>query len=250
MVGKDDVFRNFQNSFENMKGQFHILEHQVPVKIQLEYFKYSGEVRKEVEPNSANDDYSDFVQYLEDPDFPVEQKKHILSYLATSRSVQAYRILEEYEKHPHENVCEWAYMALMESRIALASEFSEEKQIFISTGLGGRGEKLRFFVLLLAKESKPFEDYQREIIEKEVNYGLMDADGEMERLTIGDRHVELLFLIPIRSNIKATIDKIIIECNQYGDFLADVFTVTNVKEMSEREIAEIVIKYENNKASH
>ena len=59
---------------------------------------------------------------------------------------------------------DWAYMALMESRIMLESELSEEKQIYISTGLGGKGRKLRFYLLLQTNENKPFLDYQRNVI--------------------------------------------------------------------------------------
>ena len=55
--------------------------------------------------------------------------------------------------------------------------------------------------------------------------------------------MELVFLIPVvRTDIKLTLDKIINECNQYGDFLSDVFTITNVKELTEDEITAILEK--------
>ena len=128
------------------------------------------------------------------------------------------------------------------SRIALESELSDEKQIYISTGLGGKGEKLRFYVLMTSKGKKPFQEYQRQTIEREFAYYLPKTDCEIERLTIGEQYVELVFLLPVRTDIKATLDRVINECNQYGDFLSNVFTITNVKELTAEEVSEIINK--------
>ena len=51
-----------------------------------------------------------------------------------------------------------------------------------------------------------------------------------------------MFLIPVRADIKLTLDKVINECNQYGDFLSNVFTITNVKELTAEEVSEIINK--------
>ena len=57
-----------------------------------------------------------------------------------------------------------------------------------------------------------------------------------------EQYVELVFLIPVRTDIKATLDRVINECNQYGDFLSNVFTITNVKELTAEEVSEIINK--------
>ena len=246
-----DVFKKFRDSFSKMDGHFHILEQRVPVELQMEYFKYSEQVRKERAKPDLNDmDYTAFRESLSNPESTTDYKKYILSMLATSREVKAYRMLEDYVQHPDEDVSNWAYMALMESRISLESELSDEKQIYISTGLGGKGEKLRFYVLMLSRDRKPFLEYQRKVIEREFAYFLPKADCEIERLTIGEQYVELVFLIPVRADIKLTLDKVINECNQYGDFLSDIFTITNVKELTEQEVTDIINKNGNSKTSH
>ncbi|RHJ83447.1 hypothetical protein [Parabacteroides sp. AM08-6] len=245
-----DVFKKFRESFSKMDGHFHILEQRVPVELQMEYFKYSEQVKKN-KPDWDDFDYATFSESLADPEVTTERKKYILSALATSRQVKAYRVLESYVQEPGQDVRDWAYMALMESRISLESELSDEKQIYISTGLGGKGEKLRFYVLMLSTALKPFLEYQRKVIEREFAYLLSKEDCEIERLTIKEQYVELVFLIPVRANIKLTLDKVIGECNQYGNFLSTIFTITNVKELSGDEIAEIIRKHEENgKASH
>ena len=250
MKEEGDVFKKFRDSFSKMDGHFHILEQRVPVELQMEYFKYSEQVRKERAKPDLNDmDYTAFRESLSNPESTTDYKKYILSMLATSREVKAYRMLEDYVQHPDEDVSNWAYMALMESRISLESELSDEKQIYISTGLGGKGEKLRFYVLMLSRDRKPFLEYQRKVIEREFAYFLPKADCEIERLTIGEQYVELVFLIPVRADIKLTLDKVINECNQYGDFLSDIFTITNVKELTEQEVTDIINKNGNSKTS-
>ena len=41
--GKEDLFRKFKDSFDNMEGHFHVLDHRVPVEVQLAYFRYSDD---------------------------------------------------------------------------------------------------------------------------------------------------------------------------------------------------------------
>ena len=252
MKEDNDIFKKFRDSFSKIDGHFHILEQRVPVERQMEYFKYSEKIRKDQDkPDISKMDFSVFEDSLDDPESTVEHKKYVLSILATSRQVKAYRILEEYAQAPDPDVADWAYMALMESRIALESELSDEKQIYISTGLGGKGEKVRFYVLILANELKPFLEYQKKVIEREFPYSLEKAGCEIERLTIGEKYMELVFLIPVRADIKQALDKVINECNQYGNFLSQVFTITNVKELSAEEVEEIIKKNGgNSQASH
>ena len=251
MKEEGDVFKKFRDSFSKMDGHFHILEQRVPFELQMEYFKYSEQVRKERAKPDLNDmDYTAFRESLSNPESTTDYKKYILSMLATSREVKAYRMLEDYVQHPVEDVSNWAYMALMESRISLESELSDEKQIYISTGLGGKGEKLRFYVLMLSRDRKPFLEYHRKVKEREIAYFLPKADCEIERLTIGEQYVELVFLIPVRADIKLTLDKVINESNQYGDLLSDIFTITNVKELTQQEVTDIINKNGNSKTSH
>ena len=242
MKGQEDIFKKFYESFQNMDGHFHILEHRVPVEQQMEYFKYSDMVRK-MNIAMSSVDYEQYMSKLENVELSKEEKKETLSILASSKQVWAYRMLERYVQNPDEELVNWAYMALMESRITLESELSGEKQIYISTGLGGKGEKIRFYVLIMSLGGAPFADYQHEVIEKEFRYALPKNDCEIERLTIGKKYVELVFLISVKSDIRKILEDVIRECNVYGNFLSESFTVTNVKELTQEEVNQIVEKY-------
>jgi hypothetical protein len=248
MKKKGDVFERFRDSFSHLEGRFHVLEQRIPIELQLEYFKYSEQMRKN-NTKMTNEEYDVYLQSLSNSALSPEHKKYILSALAVSNDVKAYRLLEEYVQHPDPDVANWAYMALMEIRLSLESELLEEKQIYISTGLGGKGEKLRFYVLITASGDEPFQEYQRQTIEREFAYFLPIENCEIERFTIRDLYVELLLLIPVRNDIKTILDRVITECNQYGNFISDAITITNVKELSEDEVAEIIDARHGNKTN-
>ena len=249
MKGQDDIFKKFYESFQNMNGRFHILEHRVPVEQQMEYFKYSKKVRK---MNKVLDsvDYEQCMADLDSTEISNEGKKKALSILASSKQVSAYRLLERYVRNPDEGLVNWAYMAFMESRITIESELSGEKQVYISTGLGGKGESIRFYVLIMSSGGISFADYQCKVIEKEFGYAMLKNNCEIERLTIGDKYVELLFLVPIRSDIKIILENVIRECNLYGSFLSEIFTLTNVRELTRDEVDHIVEKYGNSQTGY
>ena len=65
----------------------------------------------------------------------------------------------------------------------------------------------------------------------------------MERLEIGENYVNLSVLFPLRSDIRLIMAQIITTCNEYGNFLADVYTITNVKEFTPEDIEETLRNY-------
>ena len=232
-----------------MGGQFHILENRVPVAQQLEYFDFSRKLRKR-KHKIKESDYNQYKEKLENEEIPNEEKKKILTILALSAEVHAYRLLEHYMQQPDEELVNWASMALMESRIAIESELSGERQIYISSGLGGKMGKMRFYVLISSTNREPFEEYQRTVIEKEFSYLLPQNDCEIERLTIKDAYLELVFLIPITTDLRKILEIVVMECNVYGNFLSQTFTVTNVKEFSQDEVNQILAKQEKELRHH
>lgn len=251
MKEEGDVFRKFQESIRKINGHFHVLEQRVPLIKQLEYFKYTEQVRDQGKNLVIDEsDYENFRKDLSDPELALDCKRTILSLLAISQKVESYRMLEDYAQHPEEDLKDWAYMALIDSRIALESDLLDEKHVYISTGLGGKEDKLRFYILLISKNLEPFEEFQHEVIKREFAFSFDKNDSEIERLTVTDNYVEMVCLIPMTSNIKLIIEQVINECNLYGDFLSENFTLTNVKEMSKEEIAKLITEYANNQAGN
>jgi hypothetical protein len=239
-----NIFDNFDKFLRDTDGDCRILEHQVPIETQMEYFVYSQRLR-ELLPEDSEMAFDQFASVLFDSAGALSQKKTILSALAVSKEVRAYRMLQEYVQNPDKELKDWAQMALMESRVILESELTDERQVYISSGLGGKGNKMRFYILLLSATGKQLVDYQQQVIEREFAFASQKEDCEIEELTIKTNYIELMLLAPIQKNIKRFIEKIVTECNQYGDFIANTITITNVKKLSGKEIAQIIKKHEN-----
>jgi hypothetical protein len=243
-MNQRDHIENIKKILKDADGEFRILEHQVPLETQMEYFFYSNSLRSLL-PDDAVMDFEQFATVLLNPASSLPDKKKVLSALAASKEARAYRILQEYVQEPDLELKDWAHLALMESRVMLESEFTNERQIYISTGLGGKGNRLRFYVLLLSSSGNQFLGYQQQVIEKEFAYALAKEEGEIEEFTIKENYIELTVLLPIQTNIKRFIENVISECNQYGNFISNTVTVTNVKKLAENEIAQIIKKHEN-----
>jgi len=230
MKNDRNVLKDLQHSLDNIKGSLHVLETNVPVEKQMEYFRFSETIR-----NNFSDDHSveEQMKVLTSTESSLSEIKYALAFLAISGNVKAYRAIETYsETHPDA----WTAMSLIQAKITLESEFSDEKLIFISTGLGGKGDLLRFYAFFKSKDGKIFTDYQQKLIEKEISYSIKNYQGILEEIQIRDNYFTLLFLIHIRVDIRIMLEEAIDECNLYGNFINKGFIITNVKVFTEEEI--------------
>jgi hypothetical protein len=235
MKNDKNAFRELQQSLEKIKGNLHVLETSVSVEKQMEYFRFSEEVKN----TDSKSDIEAQINILSSPISSSAEIKYALAFLAGSGDVKAYRAIESYNEG-HDD--DWAVMSLMQAKITLESEFSDEKQIFISTGLGGKGDQLRFFAFFKSNHLKNFSDYQKELIEKEIPYYIQKQGGILETIDIGEKYFTLLFLINIHVDIKMMLEQATSECNQYGDFINRNFIITNVKVFSEEDIRRELLK--------
>ncbi|MDR2086867.1 MAG: hypothetical protein LBP72_06790 [Dysgonamonadaceae bacterium] len=235
MKNDNDVFREFRESLTGLNGNLHVLETSVPVEKQIEYFHYSEEVRK----NNRDESVDEQIDILNSQDSSPEETKYAMAFLAISGDVKAYRALENYNREHKNNkgsLNDWAALSLLQAKITLESELSDEKQVFISTGLGGEGHRLRFFSFFKSAGLKPFSDYQRALIEKEIPYYIHKYRGILEEQKIEDVYFTILYLIDLSVDIKNMLLDAINECNQYGNFISNSFIITNVKIFNERDI--------------
>jgi len=230
MKNDRNALKDLQHSLESIKGKLHVMEMNIPVEKQMEYFRFSETIRG----NFANEYSIEYqMRILASPESSPSDIKYALAFLAVSGNVKAYRAIEAYSE---QHLDDWTVMSLFQAKITLESEFSDERQIFISTGLGGKDDKLRFYAFFKSTDGEIFSDYQRKLIEKEIPFFIRKYQGFPEEIQIRDNYFTLLFLIHIQVNIKTMLDEAIAECNQYGDFIHKGFIITNVKVFTEEEI--------------
>ncbi|MDR0412175.1 MAG: hypothetical protein LBH61_00020 [Dysgonamonadaceae bacterium] len=238
MKDDSDVFKEFQRSLKGLDGTFHVLETSVPIERQMEYFRYSERVKA----NTAGDVVEKQIEILNSSDSTYEEVKYALTFLAISGDVKAYRALEAYSKEPEEELSDWAALSLLQAKIMLEYEFLNEKQVLISTGLGGKGTRLRFFAFFKSEHLFPFSEYQRNLIEKEFSFAIHKSHGILEEIKVEDNYFTLLFLLEMSADIRILLNNTVWECNEYGHFIDPCFVVTNVKVYSHEEIQKELVQ--------
>jgi len=237
MKNDKNALRNLQYSLEKLQGHLQVLETKVPVEKQMEFFRFSEALRSDLLDEQLLEEQ---MNILTSPWSTPLDIKYALAFLAISGNVKAYRAIQAYSETHSDD---WTAMSLLQAKITLESELSDEKQIFISSGLGGKGDQLRFFAFFKSNEGKNFSDYQKKLIEKEIPYFIEKYQGTLEKVQIRDKYFTLLFLIHIQIDIKTMLDEAINECNQYGNFINNGFIITNVKIFSDEEIQNELIRW-------
>lgn len=245
MKENENLYDKIKEMFGQDPGSFNIMEDNIDVDLQLEYFEFSNKVSSEYDSNWALDQ----VDMLSDQDIPIEDKKLILARLATTDDVRAFRAIEAYMDNPDEQLRDWGTLALQESKMHIEGHLLEENQIFISTGLGGKNGKLRYFVVLIARGRRNLSEFQLDIIQKEFPYILKAFNAEVEEFNSEGYLATIQLIIPIQHSVKKIFTRAIRECNQYGDFLRESCIVTNVKKLSFDEVTGFIEQKKDNTQS-
>lgn len=230
----DNNLKRIQEAINSLPDNFSILEEQIDVELQTEYFDTARSLRVEETPENL---IKTALHILEDKKTELELKKEILVKLAGLDRVEAFRIIEAFHKKADEELRSWSVLALQESRMLLQSSLLEEQQVFISTGLGGKNQKIRYFVSVMKHDiDSEFSKAQQKIIESELAFFLKENEGELEEVRFETGFALCLFLFPLKQSLQQVLSSFIRECNQYGDFLKDDIIITNVKALSAEEI--------------
>ena len=235
-------YHNIQRVLENLPDNFSILEEQIDIDIQVKYFELANRVRSK--KNAAKCFKNREELFLDD--ISDDRKREILLAIASIDDVKAFRTIEKFVGLAEGEIKQWAVLAFQESRMLIQSSLLDEQQVFISTGLGGKGQKLRYYVVFINKNQNIIlNKIQQKLLKDELIYELNQNKGEFETMDFSEGFSTVLVMLPLQSDLKRLFRSIIEECNQYGDFLDDDMIVTNVKVMSRNEILEMLKQNKN-----
>ncbi len=218
------------------EDSINLLEEKIDNDTQLEFFECS----KIHEKNLSVDDIIAQKEMIFGDDLSTDQKKILLVQLASVSKVEAYRTIEKYLKIPDNKLYKWAYLALQANRMLIESSLLEENKVLITTGLGGRGDKLRYFIVFFTDDGSPINNLQQRIIKNELTFALNKHDAEIEEIIFEDGFASILSIVPMRVSVQILFDTIIKECNEFGSFLFSDYIITNVKVLSIDEIRELL----------
>jgi hypothetical protein len=239
-VQKDEnILSRIKGLLGDGSANLSILEHNVGIETQVEYFDFSKTLNKVTNPDEVIAEEAK----LYDEDIAIADKKNILASLASISKAEAFRIIQKFSQSAPDNLKDWSIMALQESRMLLESELLDEQQVYISTGLGGKGGKLRYFIVIFsANQDIPLTGNQKELVESEFLFSLKAHGCEIEDIVFYDRYLSLTVLMPMSVTLREPYAQAISECNSLGNFLKPEFLMTNVKKLTDHEIVNIVAK--------
>jgi hypothetical protein len=232
----DNIYDKIQELLGSIPGNVSILEEQIDADVQLEYYNYSQHLKRRFNP----DEVLKKREIIFHQDLAVEDKKHLIVQLASIDSIEAYRTLEQYSNGKNEQLKDWATLALQECRLLLESRLLDQSQILISTGLGGKGLKLRYYAVLISANGMPYTPFQKKIVADEIRFAVRKSRGEVEKVGFNKELCTVLSIIPLQVAVQKLFDDFISECNNYGDFINRDYIITNVKVISNSEVRELI----------
>ena len=203
----------------------------------LEYIDYALKLKKEkfdvdIVKKQSDELFSD--------DKEIKDKKRLLTLMAKVDDVSIYRKIERYSQKPDKELKEWAKIAKQESLTLIQSSLLEEEQILISTGLGGKGNKIRFFIVLKAENEEKFSDIFVNVIKKEVNFSLKNNNCNLEKLEFGEYFFSITALFPLDFDIiEKILGEITEELKNVGLIISEKYLLTNVKTIEIDELEKV-----------
>ncbi len=238
----DNIHKKLKEIIGDQKVSFSILEEEIDVELQMEFFDF---IKKE-KPNFREfNELLNVIDTLFDNEANDDEKKKIIAELSQSAEVKAYRTIEKYISNNTGSIIEWAKLAIQQCRMNLESELLDEKQVFISTGLGGKNNSLRYFVVLYKKDKSEYDKTQKKIVRNEFEYCFKNNDCEIEKLKFNDDYVSMIVLMPLKIDLNDVFDCALLEINKMGNFLSENYIITNVKKLTKREIYKAIMKKKN-----
>ena len=231
---KGDDIQDFLNS---MPEDYSVIDSQISIDTQMEYFELSQSLKEKKQV-----DIDVEIDILNSENSLIDDKKLALIKLASVDDVDAFRAIEKQIETSDINYKNWVLMAYQESRVLLENTLLDQQKVIISTGLGGKNHKLRYFVVFYRENDEIFELHQQKIIHNELIYSLEKDNAELENVSFDENFCKMVVLLPLKFQLKDFFKQVIADCNEFGNFLKPYFILTNVKIMDNVEINEALEK--------
>ncbi|TAL62557.1 MAG: hypothetical protein EPN85_02370 [Bacteroidetes bacterium] len=234
---KADKLEDIQKFLESIPDKYDILDEGIDIQIQKEYIEQShtfdrGELTEKEILGLSN--------ILFDKNASVDKKKKALVLLAHLGTVEAFRQIEKYNNYSENELKQWTLLSLQECKMFLESSLLDESSGFISTGLGGLDNRLRYYFVVTTVTDKPFTDSQKNIIRDEYKLVCKELNCVMESTGFFDTFIGLTVLVSFDVAVGDVIENGIKKCNDLGEFVFGHYFVTNVKVPGTEEILDII----------
>lgn len=232
-MDQKDLKRLLKQELNKSISNIQIFEEGIDIHTQIEFEK---KTKIFFEKENEKIELSILKEKLFDDANDLETKKETLIELSFSQEVKAYRIIEEYHKICEKDLKKWSALALQKSRVHIEHSLGNEEKVYISSGLGGFENRLRYFFVLSSNDNIPFNEFQKNIINKELNFTIKKHNGIVENITFQEYYVTILCMIPLNHSLDTIFKSILEECNVLGNFLSDKVIATNTEQFDNKTV--------------
>lgn len=125
-----------RNLLKFFSDEFRVIENKINAKTIEEFYK----IAHDLEHKNQTEIIQNQVEWTELQ--TQKQIKELLVYLSQIGDVKSYRTIEDITKNGKSEILDFSFVALKFARLNLENNLSDESVGFISTALGGKGNKL------------------------------------------------------------------------------------------------------------
>lgn len=234
------TIEEFNQLLELAGDHLNIVQEAVDINIQNEYLAMlTPLLQNPTDLESLTKQYVENIHDLFDEAIDEKIKKKMLVVLATVDDVSIYRSIETLSQQEGP-LQKWATFALRHSQMQLECNLLDTPSVFISSGLGGRGNKVRYFCVFYYNGCHSLQAFQQKTLQNEAESAIQHAGGEMESVEFKEDYATMFFLLPLKADLSLLFATITDECNQYGNFIHPDVPVTNVKKFTDEEIRKYI----------
>ena len=221
-----------QEFLGDMPERFSITEEEIDPIIYQEFYEYLSKLP------IGEDDEDRVLQEgarLIDATVQVREKKEIIVRLAQLGTVKAYRLLERYLGQADGEFKHWGRAGIRHCQMLLEGSLSDKSVGRISTGLGGKDNRLRYILIvgLLKPASLP---EQKRLIEEAFHQTCQHHHSAAEGFKFTISYVQVSLLVSMDIPVGQVIDESIQAINERAPCLHERYFVTNVNQPTEEEV--------------
>ena len=229
--------KEIRDILESFPEKFNIMERGIKLAVQKEYIELHEKL--EIEEIGGNRMIGGFEKIINESENTLEKKKALIS-IGHIGTIESYKSLEKIYQHADDELKEWALMAIQENLMSLENYLNNENIGMISTGLGGKGDKLRYYFAVVSKNCEPFTKSQQDIIKNEYESICKENRTEIEKINFSLDYAELIILMPMDVALDTIVARGIIRSNEFGDFISEDYYAANTEIPTTVELQKII----------
>ena len=223
------------DGIEQTPEQWIVAEQGVSPAVSMEYAEFTEKLDCS---RYSEQDAEAISQTLFSPSSSIGDKKEALVILARLATVESYRAIKLFQDIAEGELAEWSILALHDCQIDIEESLLDRDVGVVMTGLGGAGERLRYFFLLCSKDNTVLPEAQKEAVPRTFSYTCDRHNSVLENIEPKHDYVMGEVLAPMDVAIGELIESGIEQCNKSGACLSPKYFVTNVGLPSEVEVLE------------